>query len=599
MGVTLIVGEAWGETEEAWNAPFVGASGIELTEELADAGFLTPEDASRVCRGLYAARNGTLQPSVAVAQRDRIFRERGVSLTNCADARPPGNDISAFFLTKTEGRKRGDTPIYDRFPNEVIRRGLEGLKASIERLRPDLIVALGSTPLWALTGRDGALRWRGSQLTYSGANGGAAGAASWTCPLVPTIHPAAVLREFPLRPVVVHDLQRARHVRDEHPTSPRWDFLVRPGLEMALDRLQSLAQCRGPLVADTETIGGRITCIGLADSARRAICIPFLEPSVRDANYWPDVDAELAVIEALRQVLTTRSVVFHNGLYDCQVIQNEWGFTPNWQHDTMVAQHVAFPGLLGAGIDPVTGATSKRGSSLSLAFCASMYCQHYVFWKDDGRLYDPNTMPVEQHWRYNCEDCVRTYEVHEVLQGILQSARLLDQYAFQCRSLGPAVLRIMRRGIRVSTDLRSEELASVRGQLAALDGWFERVLGHRLNPQSNPQMKVLFYDDLRVPPQWSGKGADKRLSCDDEALDRIRSARPELSALVRRCRDYRTLAVLGAKATAANKSLLTCRLSPDDRLHFTLNLCGTETFRFSGGPNAFGEGCNPQNILKD
>jgi DNA polymerase I-like protein with 3'-5' exonuclease and polymerase domains len=112
-------------------------------------------------------------------------------------------------------------------------------------------------------------------------------------------------------------------------------------------------------------------------------------------------------------------------------------------------------------------------------------------------------------------------------------------------------------------------------------------------------MKALFYDDLCCPEQYTGKGDSRRLTCDDEALTKIARARPMLRPLIERCQDYRTLAVLGGKSVGkTNKSLLTCRLDEDDRLRTTLNLCGTETFRYSSGPTAHGTGCNIQNILK-
>ena len=122
---------------------------------------------------------------------------------------------------------------------------------------------------------------------------------------------------------------------------------------------------------------------------------------------------------------------------------------------------------------------------------------------------------------------------------------------------------------------------------------------HPLNTQSNPQMKALLYEDLRAPKQWKGKGDTRALTCNDEALAKIRAARPELVPLLSRVSDSRTLSVLGGKTSDSSKSLLTCDLDPDGRIRTTLGLCGAETFRYSSGPTAFGTGCNLQNILKD
>jgi uracil-DNA glycosylase len=592
----LIVGEAYGAQEEEAGAPFVGASGIELNEELEDAGWLPDGTAKEINRHLYNAANGRESWSNAVALRDRIFREHGLVLTNVVNARPPGNKIEAWFLNVTDGRKSGLPPVHDLWPNTIIREGTRQLQDAVRASEPRLVLCLGATPLWAIGGRSGITKWRGSSL-YS-APGFLPG--DQQVAIACTLHPAAVLRDWPWRPVVVHDLKRALHETDYPTPEPEWQFTVRPALSDTLDYLADL--CRGngdaPLVSDIETTGGHITCIGFSDGPGRAICIPFLDPGSADGNYWRSARDEELVTFAIRRVLRGRRIVFHNGLYDMQVIQSDWGFSPNWTDDTMIAQHVAFPGMLGAGLDPITGKASKKGSSLALSFIASMYCAQYRYWKDDGRLWDPTITDAESYWRYNCEDCARTFECLTALLSILREAGLLDQYAFQCRELGPATLRMMRRGLRCDMELRSMQLRSTRTQLHDIERRLEYILGHPFNPQSAPQMRKLFYEDLCCPPQWNGRGEARTLSCDDEALAKMGMVRPFLQPLIQRISDYRTLSVLGGKATGSSKSILTCRLSEDNRLRTTLGLCGAETFRYASGPTAQGEGCNLQNILK-
>lgn len=589
----LIVGEAWGETEERAGAPFVGAAGIELNEELEDAGWLPAGTAKTINSHLYSAAQGRCRWADAVSRRDDAFRRAGLALTNVVNARPPGNEIGAWFHNATDGRRLGLPPIHNLWPNATIREGANALQTLVRAHRPRLVLCLGGTPLWAITGHSGITKWRGSSLRSDPSF--LPGDTAVAC----TLHPAAVLREWPWRPIVVHDLKRALHEADNPTPEPNWDFTVRPTLEASLDYLSDLAKGDvAPLVSDTETTGGHITCIGFADGPRRAICVPFLDPGAADGNYWPTADEEARVVSGIKHVLKTRSICFHNGLYDMQIIQSDWGFSPNWTDDTMIAQHVAFPGMLGAGLDPVTGKASKKGSSLALSFLASMYCSKYTYWKDDGRLWDPSITDVDSYWRYNCEDCARTFECHGALEKILCDAGLLDAYHFQCNALGPATLRMMRRGLRCNTEMRTAQLRSVQSQLHDLERRLEYILGHPFNPQSNPQMKKLFYDDLCCPPQWKGRGQARTLSCDDEALSKISQSRRELAPLIRRITDYRTLAVLGGKTQGSSKSILTCRLSPDNRLRTTLNLCGAETFRYASGPTAQGEGCNLQNILK-
>ena len=317
--------------------------------------------------------------------------------------------------------------------------------------------------------------------------------------------------------------------------------------------------------------------------------------------YWQSEDDEVEAFGLCHQALTKCPITFHNATWDMQVIGRRWGFLPNLQDDTMVAQHCAFPGLLGGKIDPTTGRVDKRGSSLSLSFCSSMYCDYHAYWKDDGRVrgdeYDDDTF-----WRYNCEDCVRTFEVREALDGVLRASHLTAQYRFLMSLFGP-VLKMMFRGIRVD----KARAASLRQQIADMrrqqQEWLDTVLGYTLNVHSTNkggQIQSLFYEDLQCQPVRSRKTGE--LSTDDEALDTIARRVPTLLPLVRAVQNIRSLdtneanfirPVLGGwKSTKeyvrpSGPRLLTC-----------LNIPGVETFRFSSNETAFGEGLNMQNFTR-
>src|SRR5207248_6115096 len=139
---------------------------------------------------------------------------------------------------------------------------------------------------------------------------------------------------------------------------PEWSFTIPTSIAQVKDWFDTFSG--ETLVCDTEG-WGRVDCIGFASSSRDAICIPFKhETSVgenfENLHYWSSED-EFELTLLLRCVLTTRSVVFHNALWDCQVIARRWGFLPRLGGDTQAMQHVCFPGLIGGRIDPVTGET--------------------------------------------------------------------------------------------------------------------------------------------------------------------------------------------------------------------------------------------------
>jgi DNA polymerase I-like protein with 3'-5' exonuclease and polymerase domains len=119
---------------------------------------------------------------------------------------------------------------------------------------------------------------------------------------------------------------------------------------------------------DIETRQHHITCLGIATSASRAICIPFTCEE-NSEGYW-SVDEETQIVFRLYRLLTHPGVgvIGQNWIYDAQHILRWWHFSPRFAFDTMLAQHVLFPG------------TPK-----SLDYLASLYCEHYAQWKGDAR----------------------------------------------------------------------------------------------------------------------------------------------------------------------------------------------------------------------
>jgi uracil-DNA glycosylase len=142
-----IIGEAPGADEEAYGRPFIGASGRLLDSILNGVGLL----------------------------------RAGCFVGNVCQYRPPGNKIKNFG--------------YD---HPKVREGWAELKDQLNEYKPNCILALGNTPLHFLCGRSGITSWRGSILSSPFGK------------IVPSIHPAAILRDYKLWPLLRFDALRAR-----------------------------------------------------------------------------------------------------------------------------------------------------------------------------------------------------------------------------------------------------------------------------------------------------------------------------------------------------------------------------------------------------
>lgn len=539
----MLVGEVWGQHEQRLGEPFVGPSGEELNRMLHEAGIMRSE----------------------------------CYVTNLVNAMPPGGNLDAWMPSRKKDIRHGMQMLRGRYVDPIVAAGLRQLEAEINLVKPNVIVALGNSALWALTGATGIMKWRGSQLHAE------------TVPsrkLIPTIHPAAIMREWSLRRTVVQDLKRAAREREteDYTNVPEWKFKVRPTLEEVKGTLADLIARAGAAAAaeqkllidfDLETRAGHIACAGISWSRVDALCIPFM--CVEDKQgYWPDAVVEASVVYDLYRLLTHPAVGVRgqNLLYDAQYTYRHWHFTPRVVQDTMIAQHSVFCGL-------------KK----SLDFIASLYCDHYVYWKDDGKTWSKD-MSEDQLWRYNCVDCVRTRESGEVLTEVIQGLGLAAVDEFQQKFFWP-VLECMQRGVAVDSKRRARLADELFDAIAQREAFFQRILGHPLNPQARLQMLSLFYEDLKQPKIYSRPkpGKPPGLTLGKAALQTIWAKEPLLRPLIEAIQEWRSLKVF-------LKNFVLARLDVDGRMRTSYNICGTETYRFASRKNAFGSGTNLQNIPK-
>ncbi len=530
----MIVGEAPGAEEEMRGEPFVGTSGLELTKMLHEAGI----------------------------NRSECF------ITNVCRERPLGNDINQFIAQTKKERTQEHTQLRDKYVKRPIVEGVALLRKEIAMVQPGIIIPLGNVPLWATTGLWGITKWRGSMLDSDLPEGKG-------IHVIPTYHPAAILRQWEWRAMAVHDLRRAAKYRNGEPyPKPKWNFTIRPTFERAKAILESLIEEANhhalEISFDIETRAGHIACAGISWTPVDGLCIPLMCVE-NDEGYWL-AEEESFLVMLLRRLLTHPSVevVGQNLLYDSQYTYRYWGFIPRVRQDTMISHHVAFAGL------------PKK-----LDFQSSMYCEYHRYWKDDSKNWDPK-MGEDQLWIYNLEDCVRTAEVAKAERGTIAKLNLGGPETFQQSMFWP-VLQAMIWGVRINKAARNRMAGELLEEMGKREKYFHELLGHTLNPRSSPQMQKLFYEDLRLPKQIKRSTGNPTL--DDEALTKLGNKEPLVRPLLKAIAEYRSIGVFLSTFVQAP-------LDTDERMRCSYNICGTETFRLASSENAFGSGTNLQNIPK-
>lgn len=318
----MLIGEALGEQEERLGQPFVGGAGQELTRMLREAGI----------------------------DRGQCY------ITNVFWRRPPNNKVHAFCGSKKEvggsdypypplasGKYVRPEIIQDVSEKDARELGLdyiprsifERLRIELDQVRPNVVVALGNTPCWALLGMTKITQIRGT--VAQGLDG---------YKVLPTFHPAYILRSWGDRPIALADFMKARH-EAEFPEVrlPRRKILIDPTIEEVEEWADELVNA-DILSFDIETGHGMISVIGFADTADCARVVPFVDRRREGWSYWETIDRERRAWAAVRRILASPAPkLAQGGLYDLQYLWRAGIPVNNYAEDTMVIHHALQPEL--------------------------------------------------------------------------------------------------------------------------------------------------------------------------------------------------------------------------------------------------------------
>ena len=403
----LFIGEAPGAEEDRQVRPFVGSAGQLLDRCNRSAGIL----------------------------------RKDVLVTNVFSQRPPANKVEYFYKDskRTILTWEGEDHLVD------LSQWLRGLREGEEY--PNLLIALGETAMFHLTGKKGITKHRGSV---------------YPCTLVEgfkvycSFHPSYVNRlinepmerlqgEKKKQQQNAHalfsiDLDRVRE-EGKFPEIryPERTFEINLHLSDILEKLEWLNLL--PSVAvDIETLPGEsgpiVWCIGFSPTPDYAFTIPIIK---QQAFHWR-IDDEARIWRAIsRLFLNPKTIkIFQGGAYDLSILGRYYGLrcAPNTYHDTMLLHHSAYP-YIPKGLHVLT----------------SIYTRE-PYYKDEGRV-SWGKRTDDGEFRYNGKDCCVTREIYPV---VARHARDGGFYEGYLRTIGvmPSLLGMMIRGVRIDVEKKEE-----------------------------------------------------------------------------------------------------------------------------------------------
>lgn len=307
----FILAESPGEEESSLLRPLVGPSGQELRRMLATIG-VRLEDCYK--SNVFSRR----APREATEETYGVPKDHPLAL----NALGPMSSNPILYL------------------NSDFAPELERVYAEIHAVNPNVVIALGNFASWALGLGTGINSLRGNVHV------GNIPGLSRPIKIVPTYHPALVLRQWSERTVALSDLEKAHgesHSPDfNYDNSELWlDPSLRDIAEFEHLHMRGAHTC----ATDVETKRGQITCVSFAPSVNHVLSIPFWIDGP-DPNYWSEEDEPLAWGFVRRWIEDPGLVkVLQNGLYDLQYFIAHGMKPRNFSEDTMLQHHSLFSEL--------------------------------------------------------------------------------------------------------------------------------------------------------------------------------------------------------------------------------------------------------------
>lgn len=516
------IGQAPGAEESSRGGAFIGPAGRQLTKFCASAGINRD-----TCR-----------------------------LDNVCQFFPEGDDLTPYIKMGTKNVK----------PTEIVLEQVEALKSRLMNTSANILVPLGNISMWALTGRVGITKWRGSILESTLLPGRK---------VIPTIHPSATLKAFGANYLsghfIVYDLIRVKKECEFPDIRLRnRSITVSPTIATVRAFLQECSKAEA-IAYDIETRGKSLSHIAFAINPDLAMCIPFVDGA---KDVWlPDEEAE--IMRLIAKLLEDEKVhkVGQNLSFDCTFMYREYGIHVRPIHDTMLAAAILFPDF-------------PKG----LDFLVSVYCDGEPYYKDDGKEWIKNPFSDEDSFRrYNAMDAATLLEIFPKQTKELKTIGNWNTYIDK-RDLVHPLVYAGDRGLPVDTAAMKREAEECTVRLEGLYKDLKDIVGPQLNINSNPQLLNYFYVVKGLKPYTKRrKQGGSTPTVDEKALSRIASHGLEEARIILEIR----------REEKRKGTYLEVNLDTDNRFRCSYNPVGTKQERISSSKTIWGTGSNFQNIPHD
>lgn len=398
---------------------------------------------------------------------DHMLLDAGIRRSDCWLT-----NVSKYEVPPNTGKKKIPFALRAKMAEVDVSQQLAELQEEINGVKPNCILALGNTPLWALSGKTKIGSYRGSILYGMG------------CKFVPTYNPAHLswqaadieFKGYWNRQIMLFDFKRAKH-QSSFPEV----ILPTRHIEICHNSAQ-LADFRNRyrgkkirMGTDIEAHGtGLPACIGLSFDKSHGIAVPFWNEG--GLSNIPNSDmVQIWII--LAEMLWENEIVGQNFNYDRDKIKRLGFVIRKLVSDVMLKAFAINPEL-------------PKG----LAYNTSIYTEE-PFYKDEGMYHGTVT---DLFMGCGRDACV-TLEIDENMDADLDELGMRPFFEKFLMRLPDLYWGIEQQGFRVDTTERDKLLhkyiewdEKVRYELYSL-------VGCEVNVNSPKQIGILLWENLKLP----------------------------------------------------------------------------------------------------
>jgi uracil-DNA glycosylase len=424
------------------------------------------------------------RPFANTRELDLLLKDAGIQKGNCwmtnvfkepIPASPTKKKIPAFVRAEQAGLN--------------IRQSLLELQTEINGVKPNIIIGLGGTALWALTGikprgkkkkneddrvslpHGGITDYRGSILFGMGRK------------VVCTYNPAQLdwnasdieFNGYWNRQVIINDLKRGLEESfDEKLNLPQRTIEICKSSEQ-FARFREMYKNKMEMAVDIEAGGHFLpAAIGFAFTRTHAMVVPLW--NINEYKFIPDSDMARMWLH-VSELLYEKEIIGQNFNYDRDKIRRIGFIIRRLKSDIMLKCHAINPEL-----------------PKSLAFNTSIYTKE-PFYKNEG-MYEGSFDDL----LLGCgRDCCVTKEIDEVTEPELEEIGQ-KSYFYNFMMKWPELYLLMENtGFKVDYDKRDDLLRKYVAWTEKLQYELFLLTGFNLNVNSPKQVNFLLFEELKLP----------------------------------------------------------------------------------------------------